>query len=46
MSMLVLRLYNQTRDPAIRRSCLDAIDNMIEFGVGEVGMDLEKIERV
>lgn len=46
MSTLVLRLYNQTRNPAIRRRCLDAIDNMIELGVGEVGMDLEKIERV
>lgn len=46
MSTLVLRLYNQTRDPAIRHRCLNAIDNMIELGVGEVGMDLEKIERV
>jgi len=46
MSTLVLRLYNQTRNPSIRHRCLDAIDNMIELGVGEVGMDLEKIERV
>jgi hypothetical protein len=45
MSTLVLRLYNQTRDPEIRRRCLDAIDNMIELGVGEVAVDLEKIER-
>ncbi len=46
MSTLVLRLYNQTRDPEIRRRCLDGIDTMIELGVGEVGVELEKIERV
>lgn len=46
MSTLILRLYNQTRDPEIRRRCLDGIDSMIELGVGEVGVELEKIERV
>lgn len=46
MSTLVLRLYNQTRNPEIRHRCLDAIDNMIELGVGEIGTALEKIERV
>jgi hypothetical protein len=45
MSILVLRLYNQTRDPAVRTRCLDVIDKMIEYDFGSVGAELTKFER-
>jgi hypothetical protein len=45
MSTLVLRLYRQTREASVRKHCLDAIDSMIELGLGNVGSELEKLER-
>jgi hypothetical protein len=42
---LVLRLYRQTRDEAIRRRCLDIIDSMLEHSIGDIDSELNKVER-
>jgi hypothetical protein len=45
MASLVLRLYDQTRDPKIKSRCLDVIDKMIELDFGNVTSELTKMER-
>jgi hypothetical protein len=45
MSILVLRLYNQTCDQGVRSRCLNVIDDMIEFDFGSIGAELSKFER-
>lgn len=42
---LVLRLYRQTKDAAIRKRCLDTIDRMLEFSIGDIDTELGKVER-
>jgi hypothetical protein len=42
---LVLRLYHQSKDEAVRMRCLDAIDDMLEFDVGGVEHQLAQLER-
>lgn len=42
---LVLRLYRQTSEPAIRRRCLDTIDRMLEHGIAQIDSELGKVER-
>jgi hypothetical protein len=44
MATLVLRLYEQTSDPNIKRRCLDAIDSMIELDFGGISTELAKLE--
>ena len=45
MANLVLRLYDQTRDPEIRKRCLDVLDSMIELDFGDVTNELAKLDR-
>jgi hypothetical protein len=45
MAALVLRLYEQTDDEAIRSRCLNVLDSMIELDFGNIGSELEKLER-
>ncbi len=42
---LVLRLYRQTSDSSVKRRCLDTIDRMLEFGIGDIDSELRKVER-
>ncbi len=44
MATLVLRLHEQTTDPAVKRRCLDVIDSMIELDFGGVAGELAKLE--
>ena len=41
---LVLRIYEQTDDPEVKRRALDTIDSMIELNLGGVGLELAKLE--
>lgn len=45
MPSLALRFYEQSKDEAIRRKCLDLLDRMIEFGWGEASQELAKADR-
>ena len=45
MANLVLRLYEQTPDPHVKTRCLDALDKMIEFDLGNTTTELAKLER-
>lgn len=45
MATLVLRLYEQTSDPAIRTRCLNILDDMIELDFGNITTELSKLER-
>ena len=45
LSKLVIRLYAQSEDDAIKRRCLDAIDEMDEDGFFGLGDELSKLER-
>ncbi len=42
---LVLRLYDQTRDSALQKRCLDIIDQMVEYNFGNVDTTLRQLER-
>jgi hypothetical protein len=42
---LVLRLYDQTHDPALQKRCLDIIDQMIDYNFGNVDPGLHQAER-
>jgi hypothetical protein len=42
---LVLRLYDQTRDPHIQTRCLNVIDQMIEYNFGDLDPKLREFER-
>jgi hypothetical protein len=45
MAELVLRLYEQTDDEAIRSRCLNVLDSMIELDFGDIESALRKLER-
>jgi hypothetical protein len=45
MAGLVLRLYEQTDDEAIRSRCLNVLDSMIELDFGNIESELQKLER-
>lgn len=45
LSKIVIRLYTQSDDEAIRRRCLDAIDKMEEANFFGLGDELGKIDR-
>ena len=40
----MLRIYEQTDDPEVKRRALDTIDSMIELNLGGVGLELAKLE--
>ena len=42
---LVIRVYEQARDPGIKTRCLNVIDAMIELGLSSLESELEKVER-
>ena len=42
---LVLRLYDQTEDPALQKRCLDLIDQMVEYRFGNIDTGLHEAER-
>ncbi len=42
---LVLRLYDQTEDPALQKRCLDLIDQMVEYRFGNIDTGLREAER-
>ena len=42
---LVVRLYEQTPDSAVKTRCLNCIDSMLELGMGSLESELNKIER-
>jgi hypothetical protein len=42
---LVLRLYDQTRDPGLQKRCLDLIDQMVEYNFGNIDAGLRQVER-
>ncbi len=41
---LIARLYEQTRDEAVKTRCLNIIDGMLELGFGEIESELQKVE--
>jgi hypothetical protein len=45
MPRLTLRFYEQSKDEATRRKCLDLLDRMIAFGWGEASVELSKTDR-
>lgn len=45
MPRLTLRYYEQSKDEATRRRCLDFLDRMIAFGWGEASVELGKSDR-
>lgn len=42
---LVLRLYRQTADDAVRKRCLDTIDRMLTHGISDIDSELGNVER-
>jgi hypothetical protein len=45
MPPLVLRLYEQTKDPKIQTRCLNLVDSMIDLEFGSIQTELVKVER-
>ena len=43
--MLVVRLYEQTRDETVKSQCLDMIDRMLDHGFFGIGEELAKLDR-
>ena len=42
---ILLRFYQQSKDPTVRTHCLDLLDRMLALGWGEAAADLGKIDR-
>ena len=42
---LVVRLYEQTRDPQVKTRCLNIIDDLLELGSTEIDTQLTRVER-